>query len=247
MNIKINKYSGCNLNGHRLVFKTVCYKFEYEEDKRILDIILARGYDLAAKVNPATANYGDMNRLPERIKRNCVAGILAEYCWKHFINKRAKSEIVLETEFSGASKQIDLTTKNTNKKIEVRSSFPRNGIEFALFNHKFQFDVLGPYFNTVKPQEIQKDYYVRTLYPYDSKCIFQCINTSIEVFLTGGATWGMMFDPRISKIKNLIPDDEIIDHARKSMYKVVPLSLACDTISIVDMIIKEGIKGDIGL
>ena len=239
MNAKIKKISGCNLNNSNIIFQTVCFQFKYEEDKQVLDIIQNRGYELAAKVNPAAANYGDKNRLPEQIVRNCVAGTLAEYCWKQLINRRAKSEIVLETEFTESSKQIDLITHKTNKKIEVRSSFPRNGIEFAIFNRKHQFDVLGPYSNTVKPNEIQKDYYVRTLYAFDSKDFFSYFNTSIDVYLTGGAIWSMMLDDCFSKNKDLLPEDEIVDNTRKSTYRVVPLSLALDTITIADMIIKE--------
>ena len=239
MKAEIKKIPGNNLQGNSIVFKTVCFKFEYEEDKQILDAIKNRGYELAVKVNPAAANHGDINRLPEQIKRNCVAGVLAEYCWKLLINKTAKSEIVLETEFTGSSMQIDLITNNANKKIEVRSSFPRNGIDFAIFNPKYQFDILGPYSNTVKPGEIQKDYYVRTLYPFESKEFFSRFSASIEVYLTGGATWNMMVSPSFSKTKDLIPEDDIIDNTRKSVYRVVPLSLALDTCAITDIIIME--------
>ena len=118
MNATIRKFSGCNLHGNSIIFKTVCFKFEYKEDKQILDIIKNRGYELAAEVNPAAANRGDINRLPEQIKRNCVAGVLAEYCWKYLINRRAKRAIVQETEFTGSSKQIDLVANKTDKKID---------------------------------------------------------------------------------------------------------------------------------
>lgn len=237
MNTKIEEFSGNNLHGNNILFRTVCFEFEYKEDKQILETIENRGYKLAAKVNPAAANHGDINRLPEQIKRNCVAGVLAEYCWKYIINKIAEREVVLETEFTNSSIQIDLITNNTNKKIEVRSSFPRNGVEFAIFNRKYQFDILGPYSNTVKQAEIQKDYYIRTLYPFESKDFFSRFNTSIAVYLTGGATWDMMISSNFSKIKDLVPEDNIIDNARRSTYRVVPLSLALDTITIVDTII----------
>ena len=239
MNIRIKEFTGKDLHENHIVFKTVCYQFDPQKDKKILDTIEKRGYDLAGKVNPAAANHGDINRLPNQIKRNCVAGVLAEYCWKHFINERAKREIVLETEYTGSSTQIDLITKHTNKKIEVRSSFPRNGIDFALFNRKYQFDILGPYSNTVKPAEIQKDYYIRTLYPFESKDFFFRFNASIEVYLTGGATWKMMISPNFSKTKDLVPEDDIIEHTRKSLYRVVPLSLVFDTVTIADRIIME--------
>ena len=53
---------------------------------------------------------------------------------------------------------------SNGKKIEVRSSFPRNGCEFALCNPKYQFDILGPYHNAYKPAEVSKDYFLRTFF-----------------------------------------------------------------------------------
>lgn len=242
MDAKLETLSGRNLHGKDTKFRLMNYKFTSEKDKKILDEINKRGYELASKVNPAAANYGDMKRPPDRIIKNCVAGVLAEYCWKIYLNGQAQQEIVVETEYSEASKQIDLLIKGTERKIEVRSSFPRNGIEFAVFDPRYQFDILGPYSNTVKPGEIQKDYYVRVLYPFDTRNFFQHFNSSIDVYLCGGASWYMMNDNRYSKNKDLVPEDEFLAKDQRSTYRVVPLSLAYDTIDISKEIFQDSQK-----
>jgi hypothetical protein len=181
-----------------------------------------------------------LERDESRIYNNCLAGLLAEYCWKYELNYK-KGDYVSSTEFEEASTQIDLITKD-NKKIEVRSSFPRNGIEFALFHPEHQFDVIGPYTNSVKPGEIKKDYYVRTLYPINIKeCSMKDYmeKDEFEVFLTGGATWDMMTDKNLYMIKSFIPEDEINAERlkKKSEYRVIPFSKALDTSEIVKKIV----------
>jgi hypothetical protein len=239
MNFKLINLQGKNLFNRTIDFRVVKFIFNYNEDKEIMDSVNVRGQELALQVNPASANDSDKKRVPERIRRNCVSGVLAEYCWKEYLNMQHGKKIVVETEFTSASKQIDLLIKGSKRKIEVRSSFPKNGIEFAIFNSKYQFDILGPYSNTVKPSEIQKDYYVRVLYPFDTKKFLNYFNTSIEVFLTGGATWELMNDDRFYKEKTLIPEDEFVDEGRESKYRVIPLSLAYDTPAITKIILEN--------
>ncbi|MFR9165704.1 MAG: hypothetical protein ACLVKO_05585 [Dysgonomonas sp.] len=170
---------------------------------------------------------------------NCIAGVLAEFCWKDYLNKEI--EIVSETEFSSANNQIDLRIISNSKTIEVRSSFPRNGISFAICHPQHQFDIIGPYANSYKPGEIQKDFYVRTLYPFQSNLIATKIKEDeFKVYLTGGATWNMMINPEIGINKNLIPEDEL-DPTRintASTYRVVPFNKALDTIQIKSQIVQ---------
>ena len=63
--------------------------------------------------------------------------------------------------------------------------------------------MIGPYSNNYKPGEIQKDYYVRTLFHlYNPTDIISMISAdSFKVYLTGGATWDMMIDNDYSKNK----------------------------------------------
>lgn len=227
-----------------LPFNVAIFHFDYlsnNKDKEFLDKVFSKGEILARKVNPAAANLSSYNRTSNRILNNATAGLLAEFCWKKYINYKAESEIVDYTEFTSASVQIDLMVLKNSKLIEVRSSFPRHGIEFALCNKNYEFDILGPYSNTVKPSEIQKDFYTRTLFHIPSGKSFLEIakQDGLQVFLTGGATWEMMADDDISKNKHLLPDDFISQEQNaKSVFRVVPFSKALDTLEIFDLICK---------
>lgn len=182
--------------------------------------------------------YAMHERSPERILADCIAGVVSEYFWKLYLN--SEENVVSETEFDDASRQIDLKVISNNKKIEVRSSFPRNGIEFAICHPSYEFDVIGPYSNNYKPGEIQKDYYVRTLFHlYNPTDIISMISAdSFKVYLTGGATWDMMIDNDYSKNKTLLPDFGL-GVIQKASYRVVPFSKSKDTREIKRVIIED--------
>lgn len=230
-------------------FRTVLCTYSYnsdETDKSLIDGLINKGTILAQKVNPNAANDAQNRRMYERIFSNCVAGLIAEDLWKRYINR--DDEIVFETEFSKAQTQIDLKVKSNEKKIEVRSSFPYAGIAFALCHDEKEFDVIGSYSNLYKAREIQKDFYVRTLfhlekYPNGSrkKFIDKIQQDGFEAYLTGGATWEMMSDDNISKNKTFIPEDEIsqerLEH--QSEYRVVPFSKALDTVEVRELIVES--------
>jgi len=239
-------------------FRAIRYTFNYssdEEDKKLLNDFVKKGEILAAKVNPSAANNGQNKRDVFKIRQNCIAGLLAEYLWKDFLNR--KKVTVEETEMEAASTQIDLRVIANGKKIEVRSSFPRNGIDFAICHSTKEFDILGFYSNDYKPGEIQKDYYLRTLFhlaverywekdantriPVIEKLEEKIKKDGFEVFLTGGADWEMMINNDFSKEKHLIPEDEMstIRLKTKSSYRVVPFSKALDTYDIFERINAE--------
>lgn len=238
-------------------FNIIVCKFNYKSnanDKILLDSLIKKGLILADKVNPGAANNSFKKREFEKIKNNCVAGVIAEYCWQEYLNDNGLVLRVAETPFSDASNQIDLRIFKGNKSIEVRSSFPRNGIPFALCHPEKEFDVIGPYANDYKPGEIKKDFYVRTLfhlqrigefkgsnnimYPLIEKIIDKVYQDGFEVFLTGGADWAMMANDKIAMNKDFIPEDELsVDRIRTaSKYRVVPFSNALDTIEIYEII-----------
>jgi hypothetical protein len=79
-------------------------------------------------------------------------------------SKMSPEEQAAFRQFKQASSQIDLETIKTKKTIEVRSSFPRNGVEFAICSPKYEFDILGPYKNHYKSDEPQKDIYLSMLH-----------------------------------------------------------------------------------
>ena len=210
------------------------------KDRKILDEIIEKAKQLANKVNRGAASNSSNLRSINTVKNNAIAGLLAEFVWKKFFNENNIS--VEETKFTEASNQIDLRIIRNNKSIEVRSSFPRNGIKFAICHPKYQFDIIGPYSNNYKPSEIQKDYYVRTLYPFPSYLIIDKLKKdNFEVYLTGGATWQMMTNNELAIIKSFIPEDEI-NIARllsKTNYRVIPYSKALDTYEILKIILNE--------
>jgi hypothetical protein len=213
---------------------------------------LHKGYILAKHLNPGAANNAVTKRSFEKIINNCIAGLLAEHLWEVYLN--SSSTLVRTTTYQTASTQIDLEVISNHKKIEVRSSFPRNGIEFALCSSRSQFDVIGPYVNDYKPGEIQKDYYVRTLFhlrkirelkkpdgtvaPVCEKIIDKLKIDSFEVYLTGGATWTIMTDNSIAADDTFIPQDEFEIKKMKTAtsYRVIPFSKAFDTVEMYELI-----------
>tara|TARA_B100000575_G_C23136258_1_gene660188 strand:+ start:1475 stop:2209 length:735 start_codon:yes stop_codon:yes gene_type:complete len=218
-------------------FSVAKYVFNYEsnvEDRNLLNNIINSGNQLAQKVNPSAANNGKKFRNAETILNNSISGLLAEYIWIDFIEHH---NIKCHTnDFQEAKNQIDIELTHNKKKIEVRSSFPRNGLEFALCDKKYQFDVIGPYINDYKPDELKKDFYVRTLFPFRSIELKQKIKSdNFTVYLTGGATWEMMIDKDISIQKNFIPEDELNPEriGESSVYKVIPFSRALETFEII--------------
>jgi hypothetical protein len=232
-------------NSNRVTpFYIIKYQFFYTSepfDKTILNKITAAGEALANSVNDKAANASTTARNSNRKRSNAIAGILAEYCWKNFLNTVSLNLLVKETDYIDASNQIDLETIRLRKTIEVRSSFPRNGIEFAICSKDHEFDILGPYKNNYKPTEIQKDYYLRTLFHIPSPISFleEYKKDGFVVYLTGGATWEMMANDNIAVDKNLIPEDEISDAEIESTYRVVPFSRALDCNGIYKLINKD--------
>lgn len=238
------------------IFSVVKYSFDYNnpDDKELLDSLIKKGKDLAEKVNQGAANNAISSRPYKRIINNCVAGVIAEFCWQNFLNDAGKVNRVSDTPYTDATNQIDLIVNNTGQTIEVRSSFPRNGIPFSLCHPTNQFDVIGPYSNSYKPGEIAKNFYVRTLfhlrqigytkssagvkYPVIEKIIDKVYEPNFEVFLTGGVTWAMMIDDNVSKVKSFIPEDEIDPNRLKaaSNYRVVPFQSSLDTIEFHKLI-----------
>lgn len=207
-----------------------------EADKNLITGLLEKASILSQRVNPQPANAETEIRQTDTLLANAIAGVVSEYFWKLFLN--SDEDIVKETDFNEAATQIDLEVNNSKKRIEVRSSFPRNGIHFALCHPQYQFDILGPYENTTyKPGEIAKEFYVRTLFEMEvpTDIIDGIHEDGFCVYLTGGATHQMMKTTGQYEIKTLRPEDAIgmVGQAR---YRVVPFSRALDTFQIKALI-----------
>lgn len=218
----------------------VVFRQDSPFDKSVLRNISAQAEVLGGSVNAKSANNSQLKRSKDRLLSNAIAGLLSEYCWKNAINLLSTHTTVAETSYEQSKDQIDLITTQRNLKIEIRSSFPRNGVEFALFHPKYRFDILGPYSNAYKPGEVIKDFYLRALYHVAGyEDFLRKFNTSefFNVYLTGGASHEMMVDPQISVSKSLIPEDSLIEV--ESSYSVIPYEYALDTIEIIKAIRDE--------
>lgn len=214
-------------------YKVALITFDLENnlfDQVIFKKIKKQGEELSKRVNAKQANKSTEARNKDVMLINTTAGILAEYVWKLFLNSIHHPDNFVEVpELKDVSNQIDLNIIGKNKKLEIRSSFARNGIVFALCHERQYFDVIGPYQNWYKPDEPQKDFYLRTIFPFESHSFFKL--QQIPIYLTGGATWKMMCDENLYEIKDFIPEDEFFPV--KSSYRVIPMEKSLDIIELL--------------
>lgn len=140
--------------------------------------ILAKAKERLAQAhfNPA-ASDGRL-RNPEEIRVKSLCGFITEQvCYNilTYYNLYPESvKIELDSSQSPIN-QIDLRVRkswhdhdgqpqNEVYSIEVRSSFPFKSVRAAIDQ---DFDILGSYSNAVKPDEVEKDFYLRFLYEID--------------------------------------------------------------------------------
>lgn len=195
-------------------------------------ILLNKALQLASNVNAAAANNSLFERDVQRRKIDAFGGILAEAGWEQFINLNFGS-IAAPTPFEGSAAQIDIKLTK-GELIEVRSSFPRNGVRFAICNDRFNFRNIGPYSNTVKPGEIQKHFYLAVLFDTPKE---ELLNSNSIVFtLVGGSTWQRMIDFGYSH--DLKPENDYF--AVRSKYRVVDLKNALDADQVIAAIGQMG-------
>ena len=208
------------------------------QDEKLLKTMITQAETLASQVTKNSANDASFVRSQERLIRNALAGLLSESAWRLAINFLTKKETLSSTNFTHTYEQIDLITDD-NKTIEVRSSFPRKGLAFALCNPKYEFDVIGPYVNDYKPGEISKDFYVRTLFPFEESELLERIRgKGVQMFLTGGATHKMFSDSSLFIEKSMTSMEDVILNqvGPASKYKVIPFSKALDTFEIAEIL-----------
>lgn len=228
----------------------VVYKKEYtviktileQNDRELIEKIKKDAKALAGMVNTGAANGTNTDREFSIRYKDALSGLLAEYACRTAINRYIGSECAYATECNDSRKQIDIMLKN-RKTIEVRSSCMRNGVVFSLFNKNKNgdqyFDVLGPYHADYKPHEPKKDYYMRVLYPIDKKYMdkFSDDFDKFEMYLVGGATWDMMCDKDIFRLKKLTPDNSDVDE--EGNYRVIPIHKGLEIFTLLERIKKE--------
>lgn len=194
--------------------------------------LLQKATNLANLVNSGAANDSSLKRIATRKANDAIMGVLSEEGWLQYINLRF-GPIAKYTDFSDVSAQIDLQLTN-GEKLEIRSSFVKNGVNFAVCNNKYNFKNLGPYSNSIKPGEIQKDYYLCVLFDVNKDNILN--SSSIKFYLIGGSTWQMMLD--IGYNDALTPMDALVPIA--STYKVIQLKNAYDVSEVLEDFTKRG-------
>ena len=105
-------------------------------------------------------------------------------------------EIASATPFTGASGQIDILLSK-NQRIEVRSSFPRHGVKFAICNDRYNFRIIGAYSNLYKLGEVKKDLYTSVLFDTQKSDILS--DKVVNFSLIGGATSDIVTGKQIGR------------------------------------------------
>ncbi len=188
--------------------------------------ILARSIELANKVNAGAANHSDIERNFPRRLIDSFGGLCAESGWEKAINM-VFEDIASPTPFTDASVQIDIQLTN-GEKLEVRSSFPYKGVKFAVCNNYANFKNIGPYSNSIKAGEIQKNFYLCVL--FDTRKEDLLTAEKVVFTLVGGSTWNMMINQGANTSLTPYDDDSF---AVRSTYKVIKLSDALDARGVI--------------
>jgi hypothetical protein len=191
---------------------------------------------LASSVNTHAANDSAQIRSGSRLTADSFGGILAEKGWENYLN-RTFGQIASPTEFTDASRQIDIRLNN-GELIEVRSSFVRNGVIFAICNDKTNFKNIGPYSNTIKPGEMQKDLYLTVLFATDKNKLLS--DDIIRFSLIGGSDWNMMMNPTLSINGHL--DDKDSPGIEPGDYRFIYLKNALDVRGIENWLLARGYR-----
>ena len=203
-----------------------------EKDSDYYNDIFHQAKDLASKVNPSAANDSFSSRDGKRLIHDAFGGLLAEIGWRNYLESKF-GKITRSVPFSNAAHQFDIVFTN-GEIAEVRSSFVRNGVKFALCHKDANFKNIGPYSNSVKPNEIQKNLYLGVLFETDKKLILEV--EKIFFSLVGGSTWEMMVN--IGEDELLKPEGGIVQN--KSNYRVIKFMNALDIKGILKEFEKIG-------
>lgn len=196
------------------------------------DKLMTMATGLAKEVNPGAANDAATERGRDRLILDAFGGVLAEEGWIQYINS-AFGAIAERASFTSLTSQIDIKLSN-GELIEVRSSFPRNGVKFAICSLRYNFRNLGPYSNSIKPAEIQKHLYLGVLFETQKDALLT--EKTIHFSLVGGSTWQMMVDQ--GRNVDLVPEDGFVK--RKSRYRVIEFRNALDAQQVVAAISSLG-------
>lgn len=192
----------------------------------VLQNLQAEAWNLAMQVNPRRANNATTTRDKERLILDALGGIIAEKAWIYYINRIYGEGVAKVAPFVEADGQIDILLSN-GKYIEVRSSFPRNGVKFAICNARYNFKNICKYDNLYKPSEVDKDFFAAVLFETTKE---QLLDKTVDtvLYLIGGSTKQMMLDETLSFDDALIAENELSKSKTKTNYRVIYLKDALD-------------------
>ena len=217
--------------------KFIVVKAIFNNTERNFNRIKEKAWNLAKAVNPSKANNSTQLRDKERLILDALGGVLAEEAWYYYINRTFGENTVDFTPFTGANGQIDLLLNN-GKSIEIRSSFPRKGVKFAICNERFNFKNICKYENLYKPTENDKDFFGSVLFETQKENLN--LDSNIVLYLIGGSTKAMMLNNEISFEANLVAEGDITK--RPTNYKVIYLKNVLDMNGFEEYMISMGYK-----
>ncbi|WP_416188886.1 hypothetical protein ACM67B_06005 [Neisseria sp. CCUG17229] len=213
----------------------VVVKAIFNNSNSQLERVRKKAWSLAASVNPYKANNATQPRERERLILDALGGVLAEEAWLYYLLRRYGKNAASFTPFNGANGQIDIVLDN-GKSIEIRSSFPRNGIKFAICHERYNFKNICKYENLYKPSEADKDFFGCVLFETPKEKLNS--DNEIVLYLIGGSTKAMMLDPSLSFRNALVAEGDLTE--QKTDYQVVYLKDALDMIGFEEYMASMG-------
>lgn len=216
---------------------TIC-EFNFSDfDKELQTKLIVEADILAQKANPDAANNGKLRTLIQRTN-DAYDGLLAEYAVEKLLNSFITNSATRPT-VTTTLNQVDIVWQNPSMHAsynrEVRSSFVKNGLPFALFatneyDNSTYFNVLGPYFqkNYKIDYESTKDLYFRVLFTDKKMDVVNRFIKKDEPFYIIGAMGGKKII-KFNKHKSLTPGSAVQKHSNfTGDYFVCPLDKVGD-------------------
>ena len=223
----------------------VCLEVEISTESNWYKSVFSEAKKIESKLNKGQANTSE-ERSEDIVEIDNLAGVIAEYACFAVLRYYFKDAVEKPSSDKPVN-QIDIMFSGIKKTVEVRSSFVKNGIDFALFNRpndkdkEQYFDVIGPYSNGYKPGEIIKDYYMRVLYEGKKEEFKDVIDQKkIRLYITGGVTADMIENKSISQVKHLKPKGGEVK--LESDYIVVPMGESLEFPVFIENISRELLK-----
>lgn len=212
----------------------VLVRCEFSNDHPGAQAILDKALALSQAVNPHAANASLNQRDTDTLILDGLGGVLAEHGWYYYI-RAVFGDVVEFTEFTQSYNQIDLLLNN-GKSIEVRSSFPRNGVKFAVCSERFNFKNICKYDNLYKPSETDKDFFAAVLFETPKESMLTV--DKVVFYLVGGSTKAMMMDENIAVQAHLVAEGDTT--SQRTNYLVIQLKNALDIVGFEDYMVGMG-------